>query len=217
MVKSRRFYIFLEAFLVATFLFTFGILMGIFIENARVNILETNFASLEADILDARLISDLIGNAGCNISIQENINFADRVFYEANQLTKYENSNQITDTIRIEHKKYDLLRIMILENSINIKQKCNVSYHDVVYIYQYNNPTLSKKAEQGVISNLLSSVKEKYGNNVLLLSFAGDIDSPSVDLFKTQYNITQLPTILIDENVKITDVKSIDDIEKYLV
>lgn len=216
MVKSRKFYIFLEAFLVATFLFTFGILVGIFIENARVNTLEKDFANLEVDIMDARLISDLIGKSGCELSMQENIKFADRVFFEANKLTKYENSNQITDAIKTEHKKYDLLRIMILMNSINIKQKCKVAYHDVVYIYKYDNPLLSERAKQSVISNLLSDIKNKLGDKVLLLSLAGDMNSPSVELLRNQYNITELPTILIDEKIKVTEINSAEDIEKYL-
>ncbi len=216
MVKSRKFYIFLEAFLVATFLFTFGILVGIFIENARANAVENNFITLETDILDAKLISDLIGKSECGLAIQKNIEFADRVFWEAQQLTKYEDSNQITEIIKIQHKKYDLLRARIWINSIDIKERCDTDYHNIVYFYEYDNPSLTKKAKQEVISNLLMDIKEEQGENILLLSLAGDIDSPSIDLLKNKYNITELPVILIDENIKITDLETKEDITKYL-
>jgi hypothetical protein len=216
MVKTKKFYIFLETLLVATFLFTFGILMGIFIENARVNAVESSFAELETDLLDARLLSDLIRDSECELAIQENIEFADRVFWEARTLTKYEDSNQITDKIKIQHKRYDLLRAIIWMNSIKIKERCNTSYHNVIYLYEYDNPSSIKRAQQKTISNLLMDIKNEEGENVLLLSLAGDIDSPSIKLLTLKYNITELPTILIDENIKITDLKLKEDITNYL-
>lgn len=51
----------------------------------------------------------------------------------------------------------------------------------------------------------------------MLIPSAADNNISSVDLFIKKYNITELPTILIDEKIKITDVKSLEDIQKYLV
>ena len=213
---TKKQYLFLEALLVAALLFSFGILMGIFIENARANLVENNFAQLETEILDARLLSDLINEADCELAKEEIISFADRVFWEARILDKFEASSEITNSIKTQHKKYDLLRAIIWMNSINIKERCGYDYHNVVYIYDYDNPNLVKNSKQAVISNILGDIKTEKGDDILLISMAGNNNLPSIDLLKNRYNITELPTILIDEKIKITNVESVEDIEKHL-
>ena len=59
-------------------------------------------------------------------------------------------------------------------------------------------------------------LKEKYGNEIILIPISGDNDLPSIDLLIKKYNITELPVILIDEEIKITELDSIKEIEKYL-
>lgn len=216
-ITKKRYLIFIEALLVACFIFSFGILAGIFIENARLNKVQQNFGQLEIEMLDVRLISSLISSSNCELAIQENINFADRVFWEARELDKYEKASELTDDLKLQHKKYDLLRASIWLNSIEIKKRCNADYHNVVYIYDYEDTGLDMKAKQEVISNILLDLKDKYQNNILLISMAGDINSPSIELLKQQYNITELPTIIIDEKYQITELTSIEDIEKYLI
>lgn len=216
MVKTR--YIILEALLVSVFIFTFGILVGIFIENARTNSLEQNSIEIETNILDAKLLSDLIDSSDCNLAIKENIAFADNVFGEAILLNKYEESNQLTESVKLQHKKYDLLRAIIWVNSIKIKERCNTNYHNVVYIYKYEHVNLNDNAKQAAMSNLLSEIKAEKGDQILLLSFSGDNDLPSINLLRDKYNITQeeLPVILIDEKTKITNIQTKSELEKYL-
>lgn len=215
MVRARH--VFLEAFVVALLLFSFGILVGIFIENTRVARLDKNFAQLENDILDARLLSDLIATSDCELAASENIKFADRVFFESKLLDKYEQSNEITDAIRQQHMKYDLLRAMIWMNSVSIKERCDSDYYNVVYLYKYENPTLSDRAKQSVVSNLLSDLKNEKGDKVLLVSIAGDIGLPSIELLKNHYNITELPVILINEEIKLTEITGRGQLDRIIV
>jgi len=207
---------FLLALLVAAFVFTFGILMGIFIENARANFAQENFAQLEVELLDARLLSDLITNTDCETAIQENTDFADRVFFESLILDDYQESAEISETIKIQHEKYDLLRSMIWLNSIKIKEKCGANYHNVVYIYQFDNPGINKKAEQETISNILIDLKNEKKQDILLISIAGDTNLPSIELLKKKYDITYLPTVIIDENIKIENIEDLDKIGDYV-
>ncbi|RLG12268.1 hypothetical protein DRN69_06915, partial [Candidatus Pacearchaeota archaeon] len=101
-------------------------------------------------------------------------------------------------------------------NSIRIKNKCNSDYHNVVYLYNYKNPSIEQKAKQRFFSNLLSELKEKFGNKIMLIPIAADNDIGSVSLLMDKYGIDELPAILIDESIKITEVNNKEDIEKYL-
>ena len=59
-------------------------------------------------------------------------------------------------------------------------------------------------------------LKENRGSDVLLIPIAGDIDFSSINLLIKEYNITQLPTILIDDKIKITEIKTAEEVGNIL-
>lgn len=213
-------YNFLWALILTIVIFNIGIFFGYQLEQSRINKINEWYAETDLNILDQRVQSDSLDviNLDCEKAIEENINFANRIYDEAVKIERYENANEISSDIIPQHKKYDLLRTLFWINSIKLKQKCNAEYHNIVYIYKYNNPTLSERAKQGVFSNLLSELKEDYGDKIMLIPISGDNNLPSINLLLNKYNITEqeLPVILIDENIKITDLKDKSELEKYL-
>ena len=217
MADQKR--VFLYALIVTLVVFNLGIFFGYMLENSRSNNVNSLYVDAEQELLDQVAQKDALSvlNLDCSTLVSENIKFGDRIFNEALQIQKYEDANRITNEIVLQHKRFDLLRAIFWINSITIKQQCNSTYHNVVYLYKYNNPTLEQDSKQKFFSNLLIQVKQDKADKVMLIPIAADNNVTSIDLFVKKYNITQLPTILIDENTKITDVKTIDDIEKYLV
>lgn len=216
MVNQKFF--FLYALIIAIIVFNIGIYMGYLLENSRIDKINTLYLNSEMELLDQRIqkdASDMI-NFSCKDLVNENINFADQIYTEALQIEKYENANKLSDAIVTQHKRFDLLRTLFWTNSMRIKQKCNANYHDVVYFYQYNNPTIEQKAKQQFFSNLLFGLKQEKGDKIMLIPIAGDNNISSIDLLEKNFGISELPTILIDESIKITDVNNKSDIEKYL-
>ena len=216
-IKNQK-HIFLYALILTFIVFNFGIFMGYMLESSRINKINTLYLNAETELLDQIIQKDTLEilDLNCDILIEENIKFADRIYNEALLIQKYEDANRINDDIMFQHKRFDLLRALFWINSMKIKQKCNASYHNLVYFYKYNNPSLEQKSKQQFFSNLLREIKEKRGSNVMLIPLAADNDLPSINLLSEEYDITELPVILIDENIKITDVENIEDIEKYL-
>jgi len=217
MIKKQK-YLFLYALILTFIVFNFGIFMGYMLESSRINKINTLYLDAEMELIDQITQKDAMNvlDLDCDTLIQENINFADRIFKEALLIQKYEDANRINEGVKFQHKRFDLLRTLFWINSITIKQKCNSDYHNLVYFYKYNNPTLEQDSKQKFFSNLLSEVKDDMGDKVMLIPIAADNDIPSVNLLVQKYDISELPVILIDENTKITDVRNIDDIEKYL-
>jgi hypothetical protein len=216
--KSQK-RIFLYALIVTIVLFNVGIFFGYMLETSRSNEINALYVNSEMELLDQMTQKDALNilNLDCNSLVSENIKFGDRIFSEAIQIQKYEEANRISSDIIAQHKKFDLLRTIFWINSIEIKQQCNSNYHNIIYFYKYNNPSIEQESEQKFFSNLLVELKQKQGDNVMLIPIAADNNISSLDLFIKKYNITQLPTILIDEKTKITEVNSLNDIEKYLV
>jgi hypothetical protein len=218
MLKNQK-YLFLYALIITFVIFNIGIFFGYMLEVSRGDNIRQMYVDAELELLNQMTQKDALNllNLDCKSLVSENIKFGDRIFSEAQQIQKYEEANKMTSEIKLQHKRFDLLRTIFWMNSIKIKQKCNSNYHNLIYLYKYNNPSLEQESKQRFFSNLLVQVKENNGEKVMLIPIAGDNDISSIDLFVKKYNITEFPTILIDENIKITELKDINEIEKYLV
>ena len=217
MIKKQK-YIFLYALILALIVFNIGIFMGYMLEASRLDKINNLYLDTEIDLFDQMTQKEALSilDLNCDLLFEENIQFGDKIFEEAMKIQEYEGANKMSSSISSYHKKFDVLRALFWINSMKIKQKCNLDSHNVVYFYQYNNPSLEQDSEQKFFSNLLTELKRETGNKILLIPISGDNDIPSINLLKEEYNITELPTILIDEKVKLTDIKSREDIEKYL-
>src|SRR3989344_4723671 len=100
---------------------------------------------------------------------------------------------------------------------MKIKEKCNSTYHEVVYFYNFNEQDINKKAKQNVYSNQLREIKEYKGDKMLLIPIAGNINVSSINLLLDVYDIKEsdLPVIVIDGKIKVMDIKKLEDLKKY--
>ncbi len=215
---NKQKHVFWQAFLVAGLIFTTGILIGFGVESWRAEEISELYKESEFDMLDARIMTEAISRSDfdCKVIEKKNIEFADRIYEEALVLDELESSQKITESLELQHKKYDLLRTMLWVNSMKIKRQCNSSYSNIVYLYQYDEPSLDKKAKQKVFSDFLQNLKREYKGEVLLIPIAGDFDFISLDFLKEIYGIDELPVILIDEKYKIKKVNELTEIESFL-
>jgi hypothetical protein len=219
MFKSQK-NVFWEALLVTILIFGIGILAGFFLENMRTNQINSLFQQSEVDLLDIRLQNEIYSDLefDCDIAIEENLNFANRIYEEAQKLEKYLEASRFSEEIILQHKKYDLLRIMLLLNSEKIIQKCDDSYSEVVYFYNLETEELTAKAKQNVFSKILLEVKEEFGGKVLLVPVGVSSGVSSINLILDKYNVSRqdLPIILINQKIKITEAENVDQIIAYL-
>lgn len=209
---------FLYALIVTILVFNLGLFLGYTLESSRIAEIHDWSFQTEMNTLDQRLQSQALDllDLDCDLLIQNNIDFANEIYGQALVIDRYEKASRINEDIKEEHKRLDLLRSLMWMNSIEIKTKCGATYHNVVYFYQYNEPTLEQKAEQRFYSNLLGEIKNEYGNEVLLVPVAGDNNLPSVNLLVNKFNITKFPSILVDEKHLITNVESSEDVTIFL-
>ena len=219
MFNSQK-HVFWQALIVTILIFGVGVFIGVILENWRTNKISSLYEKSELDLLDVKLQTEIysLGKFNCDEAVRENIDFADKIFEEAKILERYEKANRLTDkNLAIQHKKYDLLRIMLFLNSIKIKEKCSNSYYEVVYFYDLNDPNYDIKAKQNVFSKLLSELKEIKGKEILLIPIAGDNEISAVRIILEKYEISEkeLPIILIDRKIKITQVQTLEELIKY--
>jgi len=210
--------VFWEALILTGVVFLLGMLLGIAFESSKVTDINDYYIQSETSVMDAFALSaftDLDSNT-CPILKQANIDFADNIYEEAILLEDFENAGKITESMKVMHKKYDVLRTFLWINTIKTAEKCGRSYNTVVYLYVSESEELTKKATQKVWSRVLYDLKQDQGDNILLIPLAADKNLVSLDSVLSGYNISSYPALIINEKVVITDLISVEEIKKYL-
>jgi len=210
---------FWQALFSAILIFGVGLVLGFNFENSRNQEVEKNLLNSEVNVLDSQLMSKINENfnIGCDASKEKLVKQADSIYSEAKLLEKYAASSQLTDVLELVHKRYDLLRLNLWSESIELKKRCNFDFNTIVYIYQYKDPSIETKSEQVTFSRVLEDLKIKYGNKFILIPIAGDLKLDSIDLMKEAFGIDRYPVIIINEKKVIEDVESLKEIENFLI
>ncbi len=215
-MKSQK-HVFWQALLVAAFIFTAGILLGFAFESSRFSRIEELYIESELDSLDMKMVGDALPLVeDCELTEKVNIDFADKIYEEALLLEELESAQRFTDSLKLQHRKYDLLRAGLWLNLIKGKEKCDFSYSSVVYLYNHNPDKLERKAEQKVISDFLLELKRSNPEEVLLIPIAVNMDLMSVDLLVDKYNITSFPAVVVDEENKFYGSDNLDGVKNHI-
>lgn len=210
-------HVFWQAFVIASVIFWIGILIGVFFEKSRIEDLNKFYFDSETDISDFGLASEIVynSNLSCNLINEKSVFFADKIYTQARELEKYDESNKITSELISLHRRYDFLRVVLWRDIIEVKKKCG-QVNTVVYLYQYSKPDLATKAVQETMSNYLLDLKEKYGNKVILIPIAVDTNIESLNVLRDSYSLNKYPVIFVNEKYKFETIESLETVEKYL-
>lgn len=215
MLKSRK-HVLWEALIVTIVIFLAGLFLGMLIETSNSVEISNLFTQSEISLTDAMATSRLTEDFDfdCDTIRASNIEFADRIYLEAKTLEKYEESGKLTDSMELLHKKYDLLRTLLWTSNQKSLNRCD-NYNLIVYLYEYSSDDIDKKAIQNVWSKILTDIKEE-NKNILLLPIAADQNLTSLDLLKSEYEVTSLPALVINNNEVLYEITSPTQIQTLL-
>ncbi len=208
-----------KALVVTVVLFLIGVLLGIFIESSRTDSVREDYEKLEFQLLDSKLRTSFYQTMGedfCQIAINDNLAFSDQIYEEGKKIDVYERFNRLGDRLRDEKRKYALLKTEFWLNSIILKEKCDSDYTILVYFYRDEPQSNQEEEAQNVQSNILRDVKEKYGPDLMLIPLPIDLDVGVVDAFVQKYDIQDVPTLLINQEIKLEGLHSQEEIEKLI-
>lgn len=216
-VNSKK-KVFLDSLVLTLLVLIIGFSIGFYFEYFRTNKIIDNYRNNEIEALDLKLQNyyyQIMDRSSCDSAIAQNFVFADDLYDKGLEIEKFEEANQITDDILLEKRRYVLLKTELWLNTILLKEKCEDPFDTIVYLYSKDTGSFSV-SQQKVISNVLKSVKEKRGNRVILIPLAGDIGLGAVDLQMNIYNVTSLPSIIINEKIVLEGFHTEEEIESYL-
>src|SRR3989338_8211039 len=102
-------FIFFEALLITLVLLSVGFSIGLYFESFRTSKVIQGYKNFEVEALDLKLQNyyfQTLNKGNCMVALEENINFADRLYDEGLIIQKYEDINQITEELLLEKKRY---------------------------------------------------------------------------------------------------------------
>lgn len=216
MVNSKR--AFWQAFLFTLIVFVFGLFLGFMLESFRADSFQTVIANSEVNVLDKQILFDMLdnNNLSCEHYKMELFQFADEVYFEALKLEKEDSASKFSNRLEQVHRRYDLLRFMILNKAHIARSTCESNFHVIGYFYQYKSNDISVISNQDYYSRLLYDLKANHPEDLLLIPVATDMDLDSIDLFVSRLNISDRTFILIDNNKLINDFITLEDLENVI-
>jgi len=207
-----------EALLLTFLVFFLGFLLGFVFESSQAKKMTEYYTNSEFYLMDAIALNSLEDNGifDCSSLYDSYFSFADRVYNESIMLQDYEASEQITQEMKVIHRRYDLLRTFLWSNILKNSKNCEGYPKSVVYLYEYNTEDLAKKATQNVWSKVLYDLKQAEGGKIILIPIAVDLDINSLNTITKSFNVSSYPALIIGEKEIITDLTSVQDLKKYL-
>ena len=167
---------FWQALVFSIMIFIIGFILGLFLEIGRTEQININLINSEINLLDEQLRNKLLEDIeiDCKLAKKSAFEFADRIYEEAQKLEEYDAASTFTDTLKVLHRRYDLLRLILWTESIKIKEKCGSDFHTIIYFFEYDIQNIEKRAKQTSLSRLLIDIKEENPDEILLIPIASN-------------------------------------------
>lgn len=209
--------VFWEALLITCLVFAFGVLLGIGYEGNKLDQVNEYYAQSEIALMDILILNDLVASnkTSCDVLISSNLEFADKIYEQAQTLERYEASGKITNGIKFAQKKYALLRTLLWMDLIETSKRCDDDFDSVIYLYEYESEDLARRATQQVWSKVLYDLKQDMGSRVILLPIAVDGEMTSLNSLLDNYQITTLPVVIANNEV-LTELTTAEDLKAIL-
>jgi len=215
-LESKK-HVFWQAFFLTMLFFFLGLILGIYLEQTRVDNTNIAFYQSESSLYDSFALVKLSENpsVSCEDLKSASVDFADQIYEEAKNLEKFDKSNKLTNSLKVVHRKYDLLRTLLWMNIISFKENCG-EINTAVYLYEYDNENIEIKSKQIVWSRILEDLKNERGDDLILIPIAVDQNLVSLDYLIKTYGIKDFPAVILNEKNIFYEHKTVKELEKYL-
>jgi len=206
---------------ITIFVFLAGVWFGMTMQETRVNEIKQEYLQMQISWNDIQLQSDIIMSNSlknediCQNVVEKNLKFGDQIYEKGKKIETYEKRNEFSEDLETQKREHNLLKLQFWVNLINIKKSCNSNYINVVYFYEDDGGKITK-IKQDKISEILFELKQEYGQEMMLIPIAKDLDLSSVDTVIAKYKIETFPSVLINENILITDVPDKKSLKKII-
>jgi hypothetical protein len=209
-----------QAAVFALLVFLIGVMIGIWLDNYRLSDIRSSLSEADINWNDARLLDSyfkVLGKNYCNTSLQQNLAYNDKIYAEGKDIeNKIENNGFVfTPDIEQEWRRYNLLQVQFWLNSLDLKNECNFTYHNVIYLSRMEDKK-NGNVDEKVQSLVMLELKNRCGNKIMLIPLSTDVNLIVVDSMVKQFKITKYPAVVVDEKTVFQGPTSLETLQSIV-
>lgn len=211
--------IYVKSLVISIFIFLSGMMFGILIDNYRISHIRKSLMSdiiFWDDSIFLTRLKELYGEGFCSEALELNLLYNQKIYERGKEIEEMIKLNRFAPEMREELRKYTLMQVKFWLDSRGLKEKCNFTYKNVLYLQDFFAKEQEVRLRNKVQSKIMLDVKERCGNKILLIPINMDLNLTTVDVIKLRYNVTRSPTIIIDDKIVLEGIVSLQDLLKIL-
>ncbi len=191
---------YIAAGIITLFIFALGLSLGLIIEGQRTYYVESMYEEHEVELSSSQLqykyLLGLKEDLPCSVlysSLEKNLVELEKTRVK---LVNYEKDSKINDErFGLLKRKYTLEQINYWLLAKEVKDVCGHKGVSILYFYSDDEKCPMCEKQEFVLTYL----KKYFGEKLLNFPIDEQLNEPMVDLLKQQYNITQYPTLIIED------------------
>ena len=202
MTVDRRIYVkkHLAALAITVIIFTIGIMIGLQVSDLRINAI-TNAARLQRAQFESLQLQYTFLNSAQNSSCVAFRTALDHNIYELEnartKLEAYIEDANDEEEFMIAKREYMITEIRYWLLAQQAEKVCELDTVSVLFFYR-RSQVCGDCGTQGII---LTYLKERFKDKLLIFSLDADMQDPTVMLIKNTYKIENTPSVVIEERV----------------
>lgn len=211
---------FWQALVITIAIFVIGLFLGVAIEGKRATQAAESYVISELSLMDSFALGKITQDSDsieCDVLVDANVEFADKIYSEAQAVEDYGDSEKLTEEVKLVLKRYDLLRTLLWINTMNLPEECAVETSVVVYLFDRDTEDLVVESKNKVWERVLFDLKKELGNEIILIPIsAANSEFISLKILLSDLEVDAYPAVIIDNEHVIFEVKTVEELKEYI-
>lgn len=197
--------LYVAAFLIATFIFGTGVYLGIVVEQEAAKSIRSSIEASMQRITEAQLIMLLEESPSfCPVYEEELGKAFDETDALGQELEYLEKQKKVYDPEL--KKKYFALELRNYLMAKKVREMCGGNFSLVLYFYSGDCDSCEEQGRE------LTKARERSGGGLKVFSFDGAGESNIVKALKKEHYVSTYPTLIINEEHKLTGFRNAEQI-----
>lgn len=221
MMREIKKYRYVFAAVLTILIFTLGVLFSNLMDGARYSSLQKEIQQDNIEIESRQLQLSYLRSDNFETCRGLEAGLQDVVDSYNNRLDNIENYEETSffrsDDFESMKKLYILSGLRYWMFADELKKQCDYDVDTILYFTTQIGAADNCEA-CGYTGEQLSLLKQQYGEDLLVFTVPTEFENSFVDILQSQYNVTEIPTVIVNENTNksLEGRASIEDIENLL-
>lgn len=210
-------YVVITSFIITIAVFSAGVIIGKFLDNYRftdvVDTMRETEINTESYVVEQQFI-EKFGGRSCELLRPRLIELSRDLSTIGQSLTLYESGAMLLDKKDYDYlkRRYFVLEARTYMYELQAKYSCGDNRTLILFFYSGQDEVPSIK--QGYV---LDEMYREYKNNVSIHSFDINFQNSTItDILEKYYNITEAPTIVVNDNIVKDEFVSVSELQALI-